>query len=81
MIFGNHAGLPEEGYWAPEHSKMRLYCHSDRSWKALWEEVFGEGNIEVQAVLNDYGEKPDFFDSFPGNTVALYELEWSVTRN
>lgn len=80
MIFGSHGGLPEEGFWSPTGTQLKLYNHSLESWKRLWEDVFGEGEVEVKATLKEYEESPEFFGTFKGNTNPLYELEWSVTR-
>ena len=80
MIFGNHAGLQEEGLWEPDNNVTKLYCHSDKSWRKMWEDIFGKENVDVQVTLRAYAAKTDLNGSFPGNMVPLYELEWSITR-
>ena len=86
MIFGSHSGLPEEGLWSMDPKPgeteipMKIYCHSPESWKMMWMDIFGKGNVDVQVSLREYEWGADLFGSFPWNTKSTYEMEWSVTR-
>ncbi|EKM48875.1 uncharacterized protein PHACADRAFT_266025 [Phanerochaete carnosa HHB-10118-sp] len=79
FIFGAHLGKPEKGLFLenirpniPEG--VRMFCHSPESWKALWEEVLGEGKVETKAVLREV-QRPDM----PEGVMAQFMI-WSVKR-
>lgn len=57
-----------------------MFCHSPESWKEMWEGIFGKENIKVEARLRKELGGLDFFETFPGNTVQYYVLEWTVVR-
>lgn len=93
MIFGLHSGRAEKGL-RTESAKMRtgeyMFCHSDESWKELWDGVvFKKGTVEVKASLHNVKE---LFDSWGVDTLDIPDrirqaiagnrlfLVWSVTR-
>ena len=86
MIFGNHCVLREEGLWSPtpkpgeSETKMTMYCHSDKSWARMWEEIFGKGKVDVRAEITELDGGFDLAGTFPENSNPLFELTWSVTR-
>lgn len=59
---------------------MRVYCHSDKSWKRMWVEIFGEGKVDVRAELVEHRERVGSGGTFAENTSRLMDLRWSVTR-
>ncbi|KAF8816992.1 hypothetical protein BYT27DRAFT_7154095 [Phlegmacium glaucopus] len=80
MLLGIHLGHHIEGIWGRDTVNIRIFCHSPESWKVMWDNVFGKGQVEVKARLKAGLGGVDYFGSFPGNTTPYYELEWSVTR-
>ena len=80
MLIGVHGGRAEKGFFLPEGYPYKMFCHSPDSWKALWEEIFGEGKVEVKARLRVELGGPTLFGQYPENTIPYQVLEWSVTR-
>jgi len=75
VILGMHAGLPKKG-WRPREEvrddRAEMFCHDPESFTALWEEVFGVGQVRVDARLLEYPN--------PSGRVVDHLLVWSVTR-
>lgn len=80
MLIGVHGGRAEKGFYHPEGYPYKMFCHSPDSWKELWEGIFGEGKVEVQAKLRTEIGGPTLFGQYPGNTIPYRVLEWSVIR-
>ena len=81
MVIGSHAGRVEKGYFVPTgQKKYKIFCHSEESWRLLWEDILGRDNVEVQTRLRKEDGGLDFYGTLPGNTVQHYILEWSVVR-
>lgn len=79
FIFGSHVGRPESGlrveFARPNvDARVRMFCHSPESWRALWEGVLGKGAVEVWAVLKEVQRR----DMPEG--VKAYIMAWSVKR-
>lgn len=81
MIFGVHGGRHEKGYWHPTGSQRWMFCHSPDSWQSLWESIFGEGKVRVEAaVRKDSNAGDDVYGTYPGNKDPWHVLEWCATR-
>ncbi|KAF9240249.1 hypothetical protein BU15DRAFT_74165 [Melanogaster broomeanus] len=70
LICGTHVGAQEPGMLADKGGKFELFCHSPKSWEAMWDGVFTMGEAKVEASLN----KIEFMNQ------ELQALTWSVTR-
>ncbi|KAJ7457340.1 hypothetical protein FB451DRAFT_1142590 [Mycena latifolia] len=69
VILGCHVGIREKGFRDGPFGHP-VFCHSPKSWREMWEEVFPEGSIEVDVhIQRRVSDPPD---------VGL--LVWSVTR-
>jgi len=82
MLIGVQGGRKEKGFYAPTSGGQKgykMFCHSEKTWTELWEDIFGKGNIVVATELVDEGTL-DFFGTFPGNTEQYQIIKWSVTR-
>ncbi|OJT14325.1 hypothetical protein TRAPUB_9116 [Trametes pubescens] len=85
MILGWHVGRPEKGFryevLPPHRQGNPMFCHNPESWKAMWEQVFEEGVVKVEAELREEAERRDWKD-MPGVApgAKFYALVWSVTR-
>ncbi|KAJ7485679.1 hypothetical protein FB451DRAFT_62967 [Mycena latifolia] len=71
VIFGSHVGQREKGFKEASQGIGRsIFRHSPESWRGMWEEVFPEGSVKVDADLQRRAyDPPDV-----GNLV------WAVTR-
>ncbi len=79
MIFGKHIGLPESGHWEDPSTRLRLFCHTSRSWSELWDgEVFPKGTAKVLAFATEVPK--DFIAKGYPEVNSLHLLTWSVTR-
>ncbi|KAI0066430.1 hypothetical protein BV25DRAFT_1820373 [Artomyces pyxidatus] len=82
ILLGRHAGLPEKGFRTSGATGYKGFCHSDKSWKELWEGIFGEAGVKVHVDARLM--KPENREV---QTHALgvpesdaWWLEWAVTR-
>ncbi|KAF8815539.1 hypothetical protein BYT27DRAFT_7193283 [Phlegmacium glaucopus] len=80
MLLGVHAANDVKGFLGPDSIVTKRFCHSPESWKGMWEDIFGKGKVEVKTRLRMEIGGPEFFGTFPGNTLPFQVLEWSVTR-
>jgi len=80
MLLGVHGAQSTKGFWSPTGHDYRMFCHSCDSWKELWEEIFGKGNIQAKAQLRREIGGDSYFDTWPGNQSPYHVMEWSVTR-
>ncbi|KAF8209026.1 hypothetical protein K438DRAFT_1811592 [Mycena galopus ATCC 62051] len=74
LILGSHIGRRAKGYGRPSRSfpdGRRNFCHSPESWRALWEGIFGEGTVQVDAELEERTTDDGLERSW---------LSWCVTR-
>ncbi|KAL6303050.1 hypothetical protein BKA93DRAFT_735608 [Sparassis latifolia] len=79
VIFGAHAGMPTPCALDEESSRKKQYfCHSPQSWVELWEGVFGEGMVQVDARL-DPASGTNILPT-ADNRPGKYTLVWSVMR-
>ncbi|KAJ6550326.1 hypothetical protein B0H19DRAFT_1237244 [Mycena capillaripes] len=71
VILGSHVGQRWKGLGpAPMREGKRMFCHSPESWREMWEGLFPDGNVKVEAELERrVSDDPD------GGL-----LTWSVTR-
>ncbi|KAJ7750474.1 hypothetical protein DFH07DRAFT_888089 [Mycena maculata] len=86
VIFGAHVGRGTKGFREEAlcSGGHHMFCHSPDSWKAMWEEVFPEGTVKVDAKLISR-EKVDTNLSSSDKTTGDRSTEagfmrWSVTR-
>lgn len=83
MIVGAHISRPQKGLRleapppAPGYIGNRMFCHSVESWTALWEGIFGKGNVVVDAQLVEHA-RSDLVVKDPAT--KFYMLNWCVTR-
>ncbi|KAJ7485681.1 hypothetical protein FB451DRAFT_1230718 [Mycena latifolia] len=74
VIFGSHVGRREKGFREVSQGigvvARSMFCHSPESWRGMWEEVFPEGSVKVDADLRRRASDPP--------DVGI--LAWSVTR-
>lgn len=80
MIFGAQTGMPEKGVRTekrPSSEVVTLFCHSPESWTEMWNAVFGEGTVEVQAYLEETQVQRGFQAAMGRK---YWYLIWSVTR-
>ncbi|KIJ70497.1 hypothetical protein HYDPIDRAFT_78643 [Hydnomerulius pinastri MD-312] len=72
LICGTHVGAQTPGIISePTTSKADMFCHSPKTWEAMWNgTVFELGEVKVEAELDAY----EFM-----NTKFLM-MTWSVTR-
>ncbi|KAI0049537.1 hypothetical protein FA95DRAFT_1604348 [Auriscalpium vulgare] len=77
-IFGWSTGRAESGVVEFEGgvSHPRLFCFAPADWRALWEDVFGEGTVRVLAVNREF---EGVGLRLKGGEV-LMRMEWCVTR-
>lgn len=76
MIFGGHVGRPERGLHGSQNTHgIPMFCHSPESWRALWAGVFPEGQVRVDAHLEEFTRADHAVGDFKG-----YLLVWCVTR-
>ncbi|KAF5355072.1 hypothetical protein D9756_005754 [Leucocoprinus leucothites] len=80
MLLSVQGGTKEAGIWNPTGSIRFMFCHSPESWRELWEDIFGKGNVEVRARIRKEEGGLDFYGMFPGNKEQYHVLEWSVER-
>ncbi|KAF5343943.1 hypothetical protein D9756_011511 [Leucocoprinus leucothites] len=80
MLLGMQGGKKEVGVWNPTGSDRFMFCHSPESWRELWENIFGKGNVEVHARIRKEEGGLDFYGTYPGNREQYQVLEWSVER-
>ncbi len=77
-IFGSHVGLPNNGFRARPMTggDLEMFCHDPDSYKELWNQIFGRGNIQVEVQ----GEvvRRDAVDKEADS--SFYLMTWSVTR-
>ncbi|KAH9044354.1 hypothetical protein EDB85DRAFT_1908860 [Lactarius pseudohatsudake] len=79
MIFGKHIGLPESGHREDLSPRVRLFCHTPRSWSGLWDGgVFPKGTVKVLAFVTEV-PKERVANIYP-EANSLHLLTWSVTR-
>ncbi|KAH9178599.1 hypothetical protein EDB89DRAFT_2111542 [Lactarius sanguifluus] len=79
MIFGKHIGLPESGHREDLSPRVRLFCHTPRSWSGLWDGgVFLKGTVKVLAFVTEV-PKERVANIYP-EANSLHLLTWSVTR-
>jgi len=74
MIFGSHIGQRSKGFGFPllaASDGRRMFCHSPESWREMWESVFPQGTMKVDAEL----QKTKLYEGLNWN-----RLTWSVTR-
>lgn len=76
MIFGSHVGLRKRGelLWPPAGGRLPMFCHSPESWVAMWEDVFGDVPVKVEAHANEWVDFPDV------KLEVAIMLHWSVVR-
>lgn len=81
LIFGMHGALPEKAHvvqaLSPDTPPITMFCHGPASWKALWEDVFGPGKVDVRVHLEEQ-MRLDF--KTQAGPEKFYWLFWSVTR-
>ncbi|KAF9240246.1 hypothetical protein BU15DRAFT_61573 [Melanogaster broomeanus] len=72
LICGTHLGLQEPGTWTDNvlGGKFDIFCHSPKSWEAMWDGVFTMGEVKVEAILQTI----EFMNR------EIHMLTWSVTR-
>ncbi|KAJ4467020.1 hypothetical protein J3R30DRAFT_3850176 [Lentinula aciculospora] len=80
MILGVHGSRAEKGFWHPTESERHMLCHSPKSWKDLWEGLFGQGDVEVKAQSRKEIGGDDLFGTYPGNKDLYHIMEWSILR-
>ncbi|KAJ7050171.1 hypothetical protein C8F01DRAFT_1345653, partial [Mycena amicta] len=80
IIFGAHVGnehgtaqYPRMPYF-PGDAGGRMFCHSPETWQEMWVNVFGEGVVRVEVVLNEH--RKESVSSGKGNGW----LNWCVVR-
>jgi hypothetical protein len=84
FLFGKHAaredsagsGIIEFEVLGENAQRITMFCHCPASWRALWEEVFGVGKVDVQA----YTEKVERKDFKKGLGDIYLNMVWSVKR-
>ena len=83
IIFGLQSGRAEKGLRVEagvpnSHGRQwQMFCHSPESWKELWEGVFPEGTVRVDADLKEL-ERDDLKPV--GEGARFWVLTWCVTR-
>ncbi|KAF9230247.1 hypothetical protein BU15DRAFT_57436 [Melanogaster broomeanus] len=72
LICGIHLGAQEAGMWTDNlpMGKFDLFCHSSKSWEAMWDRVFTMGEVKVEASLK----------TIETMNREIHMLTWSVTR-
>ena len=72
MICGEHVGNWQKGVFHGEHAgtEYDMLQHCPDSWNAVWEEVFGKGEVRVDARIQ-YVDRAG---------LAYNQLQWSVVR-
>ncbi|KAL0954796.1 hypothetical protein HGRIS_003743 [Hohenbuehelia grisea] len=80
VIFGTHAGLPEQGLRMIPRTDVGVFCHSPQSWRQLWDgTVFAKGSVQADAELVEiHGTDSRVTDA--RNDFKLFRLVWSITR-
>ena len=80
IIFGSHTttGVKER----LELGETRSDCHSQESWKELWEGIFGEAGVkvEVKTRLRKHLGGRTLFGTYPEGAKERFYLDWSITR-
>jgi SAM-dependent methyltransferase len=72
IIFGCHVGKSVKGFNVSPRSSRKMFCHSPKSWRGLWDgEAFEKGTVRANAYLKSY-ESPIM------GTAEL--LVWSVIK-
>jgi hypothetical protein len=53
VIIGSHVGRPSKGFVEEEMCSggHHMFCHSPKSWRKMWEEVFPIGSVQVDVEL------------------------------
>ena len=81
FIFGWQVGSATGGLFELDRTAsgaepLRLWYHSPESWRAMWEDVFGEAGVKVrvEAELQALPPAPDV------KLKVTEKLVWSVTR-
>ncbi|KAI0066443.1 hypothetical protein BV25DRAFT_1820389 [Artomyces pyxidatus] len=83
MIFGQHAGLPENGFRASGFSGQTRFCHSPDSWRKMWQQIFAEVEAKVQVevkLIKLEGDEVAKSVNGPGPDRDYWWIEWVVTR-
>ena len=86
IIFGQHAALAEKGLRAQQKTiggqgTRRMFCHDPDSWAEMWNDVFEEGTIKVEAELQRMVLKTAAKeDEHMVTDHHTYWLNWTVTR-
>jgi len=72
LICGIHLGAQEAGVWTDNVAggKFDLFCHSPKSWRAMWDGLFTMGEVKVEASLK----------TIETMNREIHMLTWSVTR-
>lgn len=81
-IFGGHVGLPVKGIQTHKRSNgqvLSTFCHSPESWRQLWDGIFGDGNVEVEARLEEKAYALSVLKKVGGEE-KFWFLTWSVKR-
>lgn len=75
LLFGSHLGLRAHGTlgWPPADGRWPLFCHSPESWKAMWEDVFGDVPVKVEVHVDEWVH-------FDVRLEGAIKLHWSVVR-
>lgn len=75
VIFGSHGGMRSKGFNEGSFCSggHHMFCHSPESWREMWEVVFPNGNIQVEAELKRRSDDPT-------GERSTGILRWSVTR-
>jgi hypothetical protein len=77
-IYGCHVSMPERGRRIAIvlNDRWDVFCHSTTSWTEMWEEVFGEGVVQVTTGLREV----DMPYSGDTDMDRRYTIVWSVVR-
>ena len=72
MICGEHVGNRQKGPFRAVHAgrEVETFQHCPESWSAMWDEIFGKGEVRVDAKLR-YLDRAG---------LAYHQLQWSVVR-
>ena len=80
IIFGSHVGRPVKGLRTEAAGLgalgAKMFCHSDESWRSLWNDIFREGTVKIDVTLDDMQR----VDLRPKAGVKYYQLTWCITR-
>ena len=75
LLFGSHVGLRAHGSlgWPPADGRWPMFCHSPESWKAMWEDVFGDVPVKIEVHADEWV-------NFDVELEGAIKLHWSVVR-